>query len=222
MSDGAGRRSSTRMTVDVEDYFQASAFDRVVSRATWDAAGEPRRPPTRSGCWRCSTASACTRRSSFSAGWRSGFRRWCARLPRAATRSRRTASHHRLVYTLTPDQFREDVRRAKDAARRHRPAAPCAATARPASRSPRESLWALDVLIEEGHTLRRQHLPDSSRSLRHSRRAAPRARHRARHRLDRRSAGVDRAHAAAPTCRSPAADISGCCRTGGRDGASRA
>ena len=49
------------MTVDVEDYFQASAFDRVVSRAVVGRAREPRRRATRTGCSSCSTAHGVTR-----------------------------------------------------------------------------------------------------------------------------------------------------------------
>ena len=80
------------MSVDVEDYFQVSAFDRVVSRAGWDALREPRgrehRPPARA----LRRAPACAARSSCSAGSPSGFRRSSARSPRAATRSPRTAT----------------------------------------------------------------------------------------------------------------------------------
>ena len=46
------------MSVDVEDYFQVSAFDDVVSRADVGRAREPRRGQHRSACSSCSTAPA--------------------------------------------------------------------------------------------------------------------------------------------------------------------
>jgi len=58
--------------------------------------------------------------------------------------------HHELVYTLTPTQFREDVRRAKQAIE---DAAGCVVRGyrAPSFTVTKASLWALDVLIEEGH-----------------------------------------------------------------------
>ena len=37
MSDAHSTRVVNAMTVDVEDYFQASVFDNIVSRAGWDS-----------------------------------------------------------------------------------------------------------------------------------------------------------------------------------------
>jgi polysaccharide deacetylase family protein (PEP-CTERM system associated) len=106
----AGVRSGVRadgavlnaMTVDVEDYFQVSAFEETVCR-------------TRGG--------------------------------------HELASHgyeHRLVYELTPRQFRDDLRRAK-AALEAAGGVPIVGYRAPSYSITRESLWALDVLIEEGY-----------------------------------------------------------------------
>ena len=59
--------------------------------------------------------------------------------------------HHQLIYLLTPDQFREDVRRAKATIE---DAAGCTVRGyrAPSFSIVRDSLWALDVLIEEGHS----------------------------------------------------------------------
>jgi polysaccharide deacetylase family protein (PEP-CTERM system associated) len=63
------------------------------------------------------------------------------------------ASHgydHRLLYDLTPEQFRDDLRRAKDAIGRA-----CGIEVRgyraPSFSITQRSLWALDVLVEEGY-----------------------------------------------------------------------
>jgi polysaccharide deacetylase family protein (PEP-CTERM system associated) len=64
------------------------------------------------------------------------------------------ASHgyaHRLVYDLLPEEFREDVRRAKGVLE-DISAGPVHGYRAPSYSVTKQSLWALDVLIEEGHT----------------------------------------------------------------------
>ena len=84
----------------------------------------------------------------------------------------------------------------------------------------KDSLWALDVLIEEGYEYDTSIFP-----IRHDRYGIPDAPRHA-HVLSR-PAGLAqsrcparRSESPASTCRSPAAAISGCCRTSGRAGAS--
>ena len=159
------------MTVDVEDYFHASAFDRVVSRDVVGRAREPRGRATRTGCSSCSTRTASAARSSSSAGSRSGFRRWCVTSPSRGHELASHGFHHQLIYTLTPDQFRDDVRRAKAAIE---DAGGCAVRG---YRAPSFSIVAIEPVgarrADRGRLhLRRQHVSDPSRSLRHSRRAA--------------------------------------------------
>ena len=67
-----------------------------------------------------------------------------------ATKSRRTATRHRLVYDQTPAAFREDVRRAKALLEDRLGRAVLGYRAPSYSVTPR-SLWALDILIEEGY-----------------------------------------------------------------------
>ena len=138
------------MTVDVEDYFQASAFDRFVSRTTW--------------CERESRVVRSThtlleffqRRgvhgTFFILGWVA--ERFPSLVRDIASCGHEIASHgyhHQLIYTLTPEQFREDVRRAKavieDAGNY-----PVRGYRAPSFSIVRSSLWALDVLIETGHS----------------------------------------------------------------------
>lgn len=137
------------MSVDVEDYFQVSAFDRVVARSSWAA--------------RESRVVANTERllDLFQeAGVRSTFfvLGWVAERHPALVRSivgggHELASHgygHELVYNLTPDQFREDIRRAK-AILESAGGVPVLGYRAPSYSIVERSLWALDVLIEEGH-----------------------------------------------------------------------
>ena len=82
------------MTVDVEDYFHASAFDRVVSRPVVDRAREPRGAATPHRLLELLRSSTASARTFFVLGW------VAERFPaagarhrrRAATRSRRTAT----------------------------------------------------------------------------------------------------------------------------------
>lgn len=138
------------MTVDVEDYFHASAFDRIVSRESWSAR-ESRVVRNTEVLLECFER-ADVKATFFILGW---VAERCPQLVRdIAASGHEVASHgyyHQLIYTLTLDQFREDVRRAKatieDACGRQVRGyrAPSFSIVHP-------SLWALDVLIEEGYS----------------------------------------------------------------------
>lgn len=137
------------MTVDVEDYFQASAFDRIVSRASWGERDSRVVANTRR-LLECFAANQ-VKGTFFILGWVA--ERFPALVREIAALGHEVASHgfhHQLIYTLTPDQFREDVRRAK---RTIEDAAGCQVRGyrAPSFSIVRSSLWALDVLIEEGH-----------------------------------------------------------------------
>jgi polysaccharide deacetylase family protein (PEP-CTERM system associated) len=138
------------MTVDVEDYFHASAFDRVVSRASWDEF-ESRVVPNTHRLLELFDAQR-TRATFFILGWVA--QRYPALVREIAKAGHELASHgqnHQLVYLLTPSQFRDDVRRAKETIEQ------TAGVRVQGYRAPSFSivntnLWALDVLIEEGHS----------------------------------------------------------------------
>jgi polysaccharide deacetylase family protein (PEP-CTERM system associated) len=137
------------MTVDVEDYFHVSVFDGVVPRSAWDKL-ESRV---------CRNTERLleifdehnVKGTFFVLG--SVAERFPHLLRSIAHRGHEVASHgygHRLVYDQTPRLFREDVRRAKrlleDAA-----AVPVLGYRAPSYSIVPQSLWALDVLIEEGY-----------------------------------------------------------------------
>ena len=180
------------MTVDVEDYFHVSVFDGVVPRARWDVDGEPRRARTPSGCSTCSTSTACAARSSCSAGWPSATRRWCGRSPRAATRWRRTATRTGWSTTRRPTAFRDDVRRAKALLEDAGGRGACSGYRAPSFSVTDAVAVGARRAARRRLPLRREHLSDPSRSLRHPGRAALAARdRRARGGASVRGAGVD-------------------------------
>jgi len=137
------------MTVDVEDYFQASAFDRVVSRADWH--GCESRVVRNTHRLLTFFDEHRVRSTFFVLGWVA--ERFPELVREIAGLGHEVASHgfhHQLVYTLTPEQFREDVRRAKAVVE---DAAGCAVVGyrAPSFSVVKSSLWALDVLLEEGY-----------------------------------------------------------------------
>ena len=136
------------MTIDVEDYFHVSVFDGLVPRHRWEQMD--------------SRVCANTERlleifnqsgvqaTFFVLGWVA--ERFPHLVRAIAAEGHEIASHgyaHRLVYDLTPRQFRDDIRRSKDLLEAESSALVLGYRAPSYSITPR-SLWALDVLIEEG------------------------------------------------------------------------
>jgi polysaccharide deacetylase family protein (PEP-CTERM system associated) len=137
------------MTVDVEDYFQVSAFDTIVSRAGWD--GFDSRVTRNTDRLLELFDQANVRATFFVLGWVAD--KWPALVRRIANAGHEVASHgyhHQLLYMLTPKQFREDVRAAKTSLENAIGRKVIGFRA-PSYSVIKSTLWAVDVLIEEGH-----------------------------------------------------------------------
>ena len=137
------------MSVDVEDYYQVSAFDRVVDRSSWE--GRESRVVANTHRLLDLFDEAETRATFFVLGWIA--ERHPDLVRSIVSRGHELASHgygHELVYNLTPAQFRDDVRRAK-AVLEHAGGVPVLGYRAPSYSVVEQSLWALDVLVEEGH-----------------------------------------------------------------------
>ena len=137
------------MTVDVEDYFHVSVFERVVAPTAWDTM-ESRVVDNTMRLLEIFEAHR-VRATFFILGWVA--ERHPALVRAIVARQHEIASHgyaHQLIYNQTPQAFREDVRRAKhileDAA-----GVSVGGYRAPSFSVTARSLWALDVLIEEGH-----------------------------------------------------------------------
>ena len=137
------------LSVDVEDYFQVSAFDRVVSRESWPTFDS--RVASNTHRLLDLFDEARVKATFFTLGWIADHHPQLVR--EIAARGHEVASHgyhHQLVYMLTPQQFREDVRAAKatleDASGRA-----VVGFRAPSFSIVASSLWALDILIEEGY-----------------------------------------------------------------------
>lgn len=136
------------LSVDVEDYFQVEAFARTIPRGSWDQY------PSRvvENCHRLLDIfdGHEVKATFFVLGWVAD--RFPAIVREIHDRGHELACHsfwHRKVDSLTPPQFRADTREACDAIEQ-------AASVRVAGyRAPtwsitRNSLWAFDILAEEG------------------------------------------------------------------------
>ncbi len=136
------------MTVDVEDYFQVSAFDGVVSRERWHEYES--RVAANTDRLLDLFSDAGVHATFFVLGWVA--EREPALVRRIAAAGHELASHgygHRLVYDQSPAEFRDDVRRAK-ATLETVSGCPVLGYRAPSFSITSRSLWALDVLVEEG------------------------------------------------------------------------
>src|SRR5215207_3174235 len=145
--DGASRIINA-MTIDVEDYFHVSVFDGLVPRHRWEEM-ESRVVANTERLLEIFNESGI-QATFFVLGWVA--ERFPQIVGAIAAEGHEIASHgyaHRLVYDLTPRQFRDDIRRSKDLLEAGANAPVVGYRAPSYSITPR-SLWALDVLIEEG------------------------------------------------------------------------
>jgi polysaccharide deacetylase family protein (PEP-CTERM system associated) len=135
-------------TVDVEDYYQVSAFEKHVDRGDWDRYE--------------SRVAANTRRlldlldryqvkaTFFVLGWVA--QREPDLVRDIHCRGHEIGSHgfwHRLIYQQTPQQFRDDLRQARDVLDGIL-GVPVTAYRAPSFSITGRSRWALDILGEEG------------------------------------------------------------------------
>lgn len=137
-------------TVDVEDWFQVSAFDAHVTREQWPALESRVERNTDRLLQLC--ADTGTRGTFFTLGWVA--ERFPALVRRIASAGHEVASHgywHQRIPTISEAAFREDVYRAKavleDAA-----GAPVLGYRAPSFSLTDDVPWARRILVETGHT----------------------------------------------------------------------
>jgi polysaccharide deacetylase family protein (PEP-CTERM system associated) len=137
------------MTVDVEDYFHVSVFDGILPRNRWDEMES--RVERNTDRLLELFAGTDVHATFFVLGWVA--ERFPALVARIGAQGHEIASHgtsHRLVYDMTPAAFREDVRRSK-ATLEAAAGTPVLGYRAPSYSITPRSLWAIDVLIEEGY-----------------------------------------------------------------------
>jgi len=137
-------------TVDVEDYFQVTSFERVIAREQWSDLES--RVVANTHRILDLLAERSITGTFFILGWVADRYPQLVRDIHAAGHELACHSYwHRLVYEQTPDEFRADLRRAKHAIEDAASHAVFAYRA-PSFSITGNSLWALDILVEEGFT----------------------------------------------------------------------
>ncbi len=100
------------MSVDVEDWFQVGAFERVIDARDWDSL--PSRVERNTDAVLDLFAAAGVNATFFTLGWVA--RRCPALMRRVVAAGHELASHgwdHRRVFTMTAAEFREDLSKAR-------------------------------------------------------------------------------------------------------------
>lgn len=138
------------MSVDIEDWFQVGAFERVIDRADWDRLSH--RVEANTDAVLALFARADVKATFFTLGWVA--ERYPALIRRIVSAGHELASHgydHARVFTLTPDQFRQDLQRARGLLE------DAGGVAVAGYRAPSFSIdsrtpWAHEILAEQGYT----------------------------------------------------------------------
>ncbi|MFK7894501.1 MAG: XrtA system polysaccharide deacetylase [Myxococcota bacterium] len=140
--------ATNALTVDLEEYFQVSNFDQVISRDDWGSL--PSRAPDHARRLMDCFEAESRRATFFTLGWVA--ERQPALLREIVDRGHEVACHgygHELVYALGEERFRADLRRAKATLEDATGSAVLGYRA-PSYSITMDSLWALRVLAEEG------------------------------------------------------------------------
>lgn len=136
------------LTIDVEDYFQVSAFEDIVTKEDW--ASYPSRVEQNTRKILALLEEHDIRATFFLLGWTA--RKYPALVREISDNGHEIGCHsfyHRLVYNLTPEEFREDTRKAKNILEQLTGRKILGYRA-PSYSITGRSLWALDILAELG------------------------------------------------------------------------
>ncbi len=136
------------LSIDVEDYFQVSGFESCVARRDWD--NFPSRVVENTQRILGILGEHDVNATFFVLGWVA--EKYPDLVKEIDASGHEIGSHsywHRLIYDLTPDEFRDDLRRSKSVLENIIGRAVVAYRA-PTFSITRRSLWALEILTEEG------------------------------------------------------------------------
>ncbi len=138
------------LSVDVEDWFQVGAFERVIAKADWDRL--PQRVERNADAVLSLFEEAGVKGTFFTLGWVAA--RYPALIRRIVAGGHEIASHgwdHDRVFTMTPEAFRRDLREAHDAIGQACGVAPHGYRA-PSFSIDARTPWAHRILAEEGYS----------------------------------------------------------------------
>jgi polysaccharide deacetylase family protein (PEP-CTERM system associated) len=146
--NGETQQFDGTFTVDVEDYFQVSAFSSVISPGDWGQYDCRVEQNTRRVL---DIAAECgTRGTFFVLGWvAKHYPGLVSEIQDAGHEIGCHSQWHQLVYELGPDRFRSDLQESRDTLEQII-GKPVTLYRSPSFSITEKSLWALDILIEEG------------------------------------------------------------------------
>lgn len=136
------------LSIDLEEYFQVSNFEKLLDRESWGSL--PSRVEASTHRLLDAFDATGNRATFFVLGWVA--ERHPALVAEIAKRGHEIAAHgyhHELVYEIGPERFRADLRRSCEVIEKASGCAPRGYRA-PSYSVTEESLWALDILAEEG------------------------------------------------------------------------
>jgi polysaccharide deacetylase family protein (PEP-CTERM system associated) len=137
------------LTIDVEDYFHVTAFERCISPAQWDSC--QLRVEDNTLCILDLLDEFGVKATFFVLGWVA--ERKPGLVKEIAKRGHEVASHgygHRRVYNQTQSEFRDDIRRSKSLLEEMTGEVICGYRA-PSYSISHKCLWAYDELVEAGY-----------------------------------------------------------------------
>jgi len=144
------KKITNYMTIDVEDYFQVAAFEKIVRFDAWDSFESRVTANTRRVLE--ILAEHDTKATFFILGWTAEhFPDLVREIVEAGHVIGCHSYLHRKIYTMTPDEFREDTIKAKSILE-DITGQPVLGYRAPSYSITKKSLWALDILAELGFT----------------------------------------------------------------------
>ncbi len=135
-------------SIDVEDYFQVSGFESRVARGDWD--NRPSRVVKNTRRLLEMLEKHRVTATFFVLGWvAEKFPELVADIDAGGHEIGTHSYWHHLIYDQTPDEFRDDLRRSRDVLE-NITGRPVIAFRAPSFSITRRSMWALEIMAEEG------------------------------------------------------------------------
>ena len=135
-------------TVDVEDFYQVSAFEKYIPRDTWEEY--PQRVPDSTATILDLLTEKGVKGTFFVLGWvAQKFPQLVRKIAENGHEIGFHSNSHSLIYNMTPEAFRNELHQGK-AMLEDIVGAPVEAFRAPSFSITQKSLWAFDVLVEEG------------------------------------------------------------------------
>ena len=136
------------LTIDVEDYFQVAAFEKVIQPSTWE--NYPSRVEQNTTRILDLLDTYGVKGTFFIVGWTA--ERFPGLVKEIVTRGHKIGCHsyqHQKIYNQTPEEFRRDTQKAKDILEQAS-GRPVVGYRAPTYSITKKSLWAFDILQELG------------------------------------------------------------------------